>query len=254
MKSKKNAALEYYERNEVEIKEYINNMIYSSQNEYFGYFYHLELSKVNSDYIYGACYVLNTDDVETRNAKNNRMRFANIGHYIDNLKPNEFEQFCGKFISLIGVESPIVSRSSGDQGIDFFGRWDLRSIFSKLGLPSGVERQFQVWIIGQAKKYSTTKVGTEVVRELVGSIELAKAKAFSEEVDEYRNLEIAYCNPVFYCLIITGAITSGTAKLLGKAGVVFFDRDLLSVFIADNIDKTQYTFEDEGDFKKWMAQ
>lgn len=244
---------EYADKNFSEIRDEIRQREFAAANDYFGYFYHLKINELNEEYVQGACFVQKSDSPQVAQAKKRRSRFARLAQYIEFLSPEEFEHFCGRILKLIGVRAPVVSKSSGDQGIDFFGRWHLDDNFANANFPSGVERQLRVWLVGQAKKYGTTKIGTDIVRELVGSIELAKAKAFSSNVDEYASLNMAYCDPVFYCLFITGSITSGTANLLTQAGVIFFDRDLLSVFIADNVDETTCSFSTETEFRTWLS-
>lgn len=128
-------AAEHAERLFSELKREIESKALSAANDYFGYFYHIIINSINDEYVQGACHIQNKDTVEVKNAKNNRKRFARIAHFVDLLTPVEFEKFCGKIISLIGVEDSVVSRSSGDQGIDFFGRWHLKSLSGKGGFP-----------------------------------------------------------------------------------------------------------------------
>lgn len=234
-----------------DVKELIRDNELSANNEYFGYFYPIRLSKINDDYVHGACFILSGDDDATKISKRSRAKYAKVAGYIDQLDADEFEVFCGNVLSLLGVRDPIVTPHGGDQGIDFLGRWHLQDYIQDVAFPDGLERQFTAWIIGQAKKYVSTKLNTDVVRELVGSVQLAKSKVFSKEVDEYRSLDIAYCDPIFYVLITTGAITSGVATLLQGAGMLFFDRDLLSVFIADRNSGQLFDPDDETSFRKW---
>lgn len=232
------------------IRHSIRNKFEESQNDYFGYFYHLRISELNEEYIYGACHAFPGDSPEQIAAKSKRANHVKISQYIDKLNPDEFEAFCGRLISLIGVENPIVTTHGNDQGIDFFGRWNLNSAIKVSNFPDGVEKQFKAWIIGQAKKYDATKIGTNVIRELVGSVQLAKAKVFSTEVDNYTSLGVSFCDPIFYCLIITGAVTSGVARLLRNAGIIFFDKDLISVFLAD-LSEGKFDPDVEQSFRNW---
>ncbi|WP_171210285.1 MULTISPECIES: restriction endonuclease [unclassified Ruegeria] len=119
--------------------------------------------------------------------------------YVDEfeaINPNDFEWLCGRTLSLFQVEEEFVTRSSADQGIDFLGRVPVGEILKPAVIDPGPEQHFKVWLVGQAKHYQATQVSTKDIRELVGSVALAKSKVFAGKTDPLSNLQMRVCDPV----------------------------------------------------------
>jgi restriction endonuclease Mrr len=127
-----------------------------------------------------------------------------------------------------------VTRASADQGIDFFGRVPIGEILKPAIIDSGVERHFKVWLVGQAKHYRSTQVSTKDIRELVGSVALAKSKVFAGKIDPLASLQMRICDPVVYMFFTTGSITRDARDILNRAGVVAMDGLQLAMFLADH--------------------
>ncbi|SMX81870.1 hypothetical protein BSP239C_01428 [Brevibacterium sp. 239c] len=107
-------------------------------------------------------------------------------------------------------------------------------------------------MVGQAKHYQKTKVSTPDLRELVGSVQLARAKAFADDGRALQGLDLRACDPVFYLFFTTGTITLDGYKLLKASGVVSMDGAQLAAFLADNdIGITDGDF-DESAAKSWI--
>lgn len=240
------------ERSQPKIVDFITRKQIEFNSDGFGYFFHVEIDEVTREYIYGACFVRPSDDQKTRESKERRAKAASISDLVRSISPQMFEKFCFRILEFIGVQNPVVTNSSNDQGIDFFGDWRLETFLKASALPAGVEAQFRTWIVGQAKKYDKTTVSTSEIRELVGSVALAKAQAFSSDVDKLRSLKIRACDPVFYMFVTTGRITSGVKKLLSDAGVLFLDCDLIGVFLADRATGADLWHLGEVEFNSWL--
>jgi len=97
----------------------------------------------------------------------------------------------------------------------------------------GFYTTLSVWLVGQAKHYKETKVATPDIRELVGSVELARARAFAKPAS-LPNLEMRLCDPVFYLFFTTGKISRDGWALMKASGVVGMDGAMIAAFLADH--------------------
>jgi hypothetical protein len=59
-------------------------------------------------------------------------------------------------------------------------------------------------MVGQAKHYQAMQSGTPDIRAVVGSIDLARGKAFGSASDKYPDLYIRVYDPVFYLFFRPG--------------------------------------------------
>src|SRR5207248_5447145 len=98
----------------------------------------------------------------------------------------------------------------------------------------GVHSQMSVWMVGQAKHFLKGKVSTPDIRELVGSVLLARSRAFSVNTEKYIDLRIRACDPVFFLFFTTGQISAYGWTLLDSAGVIGMDGEMVASFLADN--------------------
>ena len=127
---------------------------------------------------------------------------------------HRLQYLCSGLLKVIGVDKPITTKYSADEGIDFYGKLKLEKfVFSEHHFP-GVQQQLDCWLIGQAKHYLNLDVSTVEIRELVGSVELAKARAFGSIGEKYLDLQVRVCDPVFYLFFTTGRLTSASWQLL----------------------------------------
>ncbi|MGB7208061.1 MAG: hypothetical protein WBD27_05315 [Pyrinomonadaceae bacterium] len=108
-------------------------------------------------------------------------------------------------------------------------------------------------MIGQAKHYNETDASTFAIRELVGSVELAKGRAFGSVAEKYTDLTIKACDPIFYLFFTTGRITANSWRLMDRSGVVGMDGEMIAALLADNnIGVVAEVFNPEL-FVKWIA-
>lgn len=250
----KDAAAELAEKHSHTVIQEVYKKISSETDSYFGYAYHITIIEAASGfYISGSCCDKSSDTLQVREDKRNRARRFLYEVLISGLTPRQFEAFCGKFISLLGVKDPIVTPSSNDQGLDFIGKWTIGEILNKSSLPIAAERQLNIWLAGQAKAYKKTKLNTSEIRELVGSIELARSKAYSSVDHAYNSLNIRACDPVFYLFMTTGDTTKGVRTLLEKSGVIFFDAQLLGLFLADRLGQIFPNGPNQTEFENWLC-
>ncbi|WP_230971226.1 restriction endonuclease [Nitrogeniibacter aestuarii] len=188
----------------------------------------------SSEYlVQGACFVEGLDSPELVEKKARRLKHSEYRAALKRLSPNQFETLCGKLIGLLGVNDPIVTRSSADEGIDFFGKLSLGGFFYPDDLTPTVQQQLDIWLVGQAKHYQETQAGTPELRELVGSVELGRAKTFGSIRSPLDAMDIRVADPVFLIFVTTGAISTNGWTLLKRSGVIGFDGEMVAAFLAD---------------------
>ena len=183
--------------------------------------------------IQGACFIEPTDNEEIREKKTRRLAFRSYHDAFSRITPRQFEFLCGRVIELIGVKNPKVTRSSADEGIDFYGQLSLESIFFPKDLYPTIQKQLSIWIVGQAKHYPKTQSGTSIIRELVGAITLGRAGAFGSIGSPFDDFRVRVGDPIFALLITTGSISSNAWRLLKASGIIGIDGEMLAAFLAD---------------------
>lgn len=184
--------------------------------------------------IQGNCYVLPDEGVSTKDDKERRANAPELLKAIGDLNPRDFEHLCGVLLQCLAVDVPFVTQSSGDQGVDFFGKADFGKFVRGTSELGPVTENLAVWIVGQAKRYANTKVKTSDLRELVGSVELAKSRISADGGVALTDLEVRLCEPIFYFMVTSGVFTSGSETLLKSAGVAGFNGKRLSILLADH--------------------
>lgn len=212
-----------------------------------------DFNTADAEHIQGACFCEPSDPPEVVQAKNNRSIAPEIRAYFESVSDAEFEKLCAAVLELLGVDKPFFSQKAGDQGIDFFGRAPFSTLLAQNALPAGVEKTLSVWIVGQAKKYKNTVVGTADLRELVGSTQLARAKIYSGSEDPLTDLSMRLCDPVFYLLITSGSFTSGSRRLIERAGIIAMDGGQLAQFLADHGKGIKDGVFDVPTFEAWLS-
>ena len=183
--------------------------------------------------VQGAVFIEPHDSPEIIQAKENRARHARYAEEIAGLTPKRFEALCAGILSLLGVEQPVLTPLSADEGIDFFGNLSLEQRL--LPNPAYVTfvRQMSIWLIGQAKHYSTTQVATPDLRDLVGSIELAKSRTHVGRSPQLGEYCVRLCDPVYYLFFTTGRISADAWKLIDRSGIIGMDGEMIAAFLAD---------------------
>ena len=188
----------------------------------------------SSDYfIQGICFVEPSDSLQTAESKNRRLLASNYLSTFSDLTPDDFELLCGKLIGLLGVDNPVVTRHSADEGIDFYGKLSLGSLFYPEDLTPTIQKQLNIWLVGQAKHYQQIQTGTSEIRELVGSVMLGRAHTFGSVNSPLSQLDIKVADPVFCVFITTGQLSKNAWLLLKRSGVIGMDGEMVAAFLAD---------------------
>jgi hypothetical protein len=206
----------------------------------------------SGDMIQGPCFVEPSDDAQVRDAK---LRRRTLGDYVQaflRLTPYDFEVLCRGLLAIIGVAKPEITRRTRDEGIDFYGRWDVGDTLRPLYELPGGHRLLRVWLVGQAKRYDSTQVATPDIRELVGAVSLARVNAYSRQEDPYPDLTLRLCDPVFFIFATSGDISADSWELLKQSGVIGFDGNMVAALLADN-DVAQVNGKfDQASFDSWL--
>jgi hypothetical protein len=192
------------------------------------------------------------DPPEVQDAKRRRAAIGDYVGAISAVSPDEFEAMCRGMLAELGVEDPVVTPHSADEGIDFYGRLALEGRIEKLPSLPGIYRRLAVWMVGQAKHYDAMQSGTPDIRAIVGAVHLARGKAYGSTTDKYPELELRVCDPIFYLFFTTGEISSAGWRLLDQSGVIGMDGQMVAAFLADHgVGRLNDRF-DGGAFDQWV--
>jgi hypothetical protein len=202
------------------------------------------------DLIQGSCFIEPIDAPEVQAAKGRRMNFEAFHGFLSALDWRGFEACCKGMLELMGCTDPVLTASGNDQGIDFYGQLSLAGRLASAGVLPGVDRRLNVWMVGQAKHYQRSRVATPDLRNLVGAVDLARARAFSDGGKAITSLDIRACDPVFYLFFTTGDISRDGRRLLEASGMIGMDGAHVAAFLADN----NVGVDLAGDFKVAIAQ
>jgi len=141
--------------------------------------------------------------------------------------------FGSRILKELGAYHAHITPRSDDQGIDFYGILSLGSAFQ---LPSPffqLAHDVELRFVGQAKHYPDRPVGPSAVRELVGSISLARHQVFTRDPEFLEDLGLLALNPLLAMLFTTGWFTRGALELARKAGVMIRSGEQLALFLAE---------------------
>ncbi len=227
-----------------------------SDAERLGLIHRLEIFGAFRSQVGGAGKSHPADGFKLQLAKQGRKQANSILQKIRSLSPNEFEQFGSSLVRSLGASISAKTRQTGDQGIDFVGAARLGDL---LDYPKNIFRlahDMQIDFIGQAKHYPNRTIQSATVRELVGSLELARSRHFSS--DNFKLIEdlaLRSFSPVFALLITTGAVSSGARSVADKSGIIIRSGDQIATYLADlgvGIDSCSGAFS-ECLFMEWMS-
>jgi hypothetical protein len=202
--------------------------------------------------VQGSAFIEPHDDQDVRDAKVRRGRFADYATVIAGVSKEQFECVCRGILDALRVENVQLTRRTADEGIDFFGELRLDQLLVPEARFPTWEAQLKVWMVGQAKHYEVGQASTPVIRELVGSVELAKSRAYSTGEDKYPDLLIRACDPVVYLFFTTGSFSSYAWRLLDRSGVVGMDGGMVAAFLADRGIGIRDEQFDEDEFMSWL--
>lgn len=146
------------------------------------------------------------------------------------LSPREFEFACASVLKLLGCEDPHTTRHSADGGIDFYGRLELKGRLDSSFPYGGLDTRGRVWLIGQAKHYPNSELAPAVLREMVGTVELART---GSALQEWPGLDLRPFDASLILIFTTGELGPGARALLDKSGVLSMNGDQLATFLCD---------------------
>lgn len=204
----------------------------------------VEIYGSDDEYLRGASFADTSLSNREQEIRRQRQHVDAIRAHLQDLTPADFEIVCTAVLNLLECEGAVTSPLRDDGGIDFYGRLQLKSRLGREFPYGGIDGQVGVWLIGQAKRYKESNpVQTADIRELVGSVELARTRG---AIHEWEGLDIRPFDAVVQLFFTTGRFTSGAQRLLQKSGIISMNGEQLSVFLADcgvGIDPDQNTFD-----------
>jgi hypothetical protein len=224
-----------------------------SESNRLGRFCLHDLNSSSTYMVQGCAFIeVGVDSAELQEAKRRRGFFAAYVGAIAEVSPDDFEAMCRGMLAELGVEDPVVTPHSSDEGIDFYGRLRLEGSLGVVTALPGIYRRLTVWMVGQAKHYRAIQSGTPDIRAVVGAIDLARGKAWGSPTDKYPDLDIRVCDPVFYLFFTTGDISADGWRLLEQSGVVGMDGQMVAAFLADHsVGRVDEAF-DGDEFERWL--
>jgi hypothetical protein len=205
-------------------------------------------------HIQGASFIEPHDSSAVRREKANRILLKNCESFLKTISFENFEALCAGMLLELGAQRPTITASTRDEGIDFYGRLKLDQILAHGRTLPIFERQLTLWMVGQAKHFQNLDVSTPDIRELVGSVHLARSRAYSTDADtRYMDLTIRPCDSIFYMFFTTGQISRDGWRLLKTSGVVGMDGPMVAAFLVDrSIGIHQNAFSAPA-LNKWLA-
>lgn len=248
----KEEALTKAERWETQVISFVNEA--TKMDDRFGRPNLVICNSSSSDFFQGAGFLEGTEDESTREHKLRRKNIHKVWEHIKAFTDKEFEDFCAKFVILLGADDVNRTKYVGDEGLDFYGKLKLREHIWQEDRNPTVQSQLDIWIIGQAKHYKELKVATPDIRNLVGAVELARGKAFGSisKDAKYPDLNIRICDPIFRMFLTTGDISANGWQLLQASGVVGMDGLMLSAAICDRSVGRKEGLFNKDSFNKWL--
>ncbi|MDO6143368.1 restriction endonuclease [Paenarthrobacter aurescens] len=202
--------------------------------------------------IQGACFAEPNDSESVKQAKARRANHGLYTQFLRSVSPREFEAVCKGVLSLFGCDRPVLTRPSNDQGIDFHGLLSLRGKLNQEYFLPSIDKNLNIWLVGQAKHYEGV-ASTPELRELAGSVALARAGVSADDGSALASLRIRVFDPVFYLFLTTGELSADSRRLSRRSGIIVMDGDALAEFLADNeIGVVNDVFE-LHDARDWIA-
>lgn len=206
----------------------------------------LEIYGSEDEYVRGSSAVDPTLSAEERRIRSNRLHISAIHSALRALSPAQFEHACTAILRLMGCVEPQTSPRCDDGGIDFYGRLELKGRLDNGSPYGGLDSRVGLWLVGQAKHYPDRPIQTAHIRELVGSVELARTGG---AIHMWQGLHLRPFDATIQLLFTTGTFSSGALLLLDKTGIVAMSGLQLATFLADagvGIDQTAFTFAEEA--------
>jgi Restriction endonuclease len=218
----------------------------------------LTIRTASIQFVEGTCYASPGDSPAIAAAKRQRLHIDKLLDQIHALTFHEFEIFGGCVLRELGASTVTVTPHAGDQGIDFYGLLSLGQN-SLLPQPFGrLAHDVQLRFAGQAKHYPTDPIRPEMLRELIGSVSLARYKVYTTSDDLFEDFKLLPFNPLVSMFFRTGRFSSGALDLAEKAGIIARSGEQLAVFLADKgvgmSKKRGKAAFNSKDFREWLER
>lgn len=181
----------------------------------------------------GRLFVQPNDSLELASAKRNRLLCVDLEQFLLDISWREFELCCKRVLDVLGCSHAVMTPRGSDGGIDFHGLIPLEGRLGNVSHLPGFDAQVQMWLAGQAKQVSNP-VGTGDIRELVGSVRLARAGTKARGSRGMESFQPRVSDPVLSLFFTTSFFTAEAASLLDAAGIARMNRSQLAEFLADN--------------------
>lgn len=224
-----NDALELVEALAPEVQDRLDNMRNNAiQN---GTAWSIELFGSSKEWVRGASFDDPRLPAEDRTARSRRAFVIEAKAALQGLTHRDFEFACATVLRLLGCKDPRTTRQSNDGGIDFHGRLELKGRLDSPFPYGGLDDRAKVWLIGQAKHYPTSNLAPAVVREMVGTAELARTGG---ALQEWPGLRLRPFDASLILIFTTGGFSVGAKALLDRSGMLSMDGDQLTTFLCDS--------------------
>jgi hypothetical protein len=198
--------------------------------EHTGTSWRIELFGSENEYVRGSAFADNSLPVHTQTVRQNRISLGIVHDELLGLSAPEFERACTTILRTLGCTEPHTSPLRDDGGIDFYGRLELKGRLDAMLPYGGFDGRTGMWLIGQAKHYQRQPVQTAHLRELVGSIELARTGG---AIHQWEGLSLRPFDATLHLIFTTGVFTSGARHLLQRTGMLSMDGMQLATFLCD---------------------
>jgi HJR/Mrr/RecB family endonuclease len=189
-------------------------------------------SESDTIYLQGVDHAHSSDDDDITQLKDARRNAEQLQQKIRKLSPQQFELLMGNLLTGIGVHGVVITSSSSDDGVDFFGRMNLGKFAGQKTLQDHFLNEVEVLIVGQAKRYATSKFKLADVRELVGSVQLLRSQV-SARAKPLEQITAKVADPVVNLFVISNAVSAAGWRLAQRSGVKILDLEKLSILMTD---------------------
>lgn len=207
-------------------------------------------------HVQGPFFVEPSDPDHVKDAKRRRMSSSAILDWLKKLTPGLFESLSANVLRLIGARHFRQTRRSKDQGIDFYGRLVLEDLEREKFPFLKFQHNMEMWLLGQAKHYPEGTVSAPEVRELVGAVVLARARAFATHEALFPDLRPRVADPLVALFLTTGTFTRDAQMLAQSSGVVLKAGEDIANLLSDEgigFVGTDDTF-DESAATEWLRE
>jgi hypothetical protein len=175
-------------------------------------------------------------DLELRRRNARLRQLPNLRRLLFSLAPDEFESLCGLVLRRAGCDAVTVTKTQGDDGVDFIARLRVVGAFSA-GPPSTLYRvagDTSLLLYGQAKRYSLRNViQKDHINSLSGSWNVVRSKRADGSVTPDQQSALARAGfrdamPALLVFATTGRYASGALQAAESIGCITLDGEQIA--------------------------